>query len=69
MHFSKKQVEPIPEEETTIWTCSNEGCSCWMRDNFSFVELPACPICNSTMISDTKLLPILTNGTKKSFQA
>nr|WP_219839007.1 cold-shock protein [Paenibacillus sp. R14(2021)] len=68
MHFSKKQAEPIPEEETAIWACTNESCSCWMRSDFSFGEFPTCPICNSSMTSDMKNLPILTNGTKRGFQ-
>ncbi|MFC3255129.1 cold-shock protein [Paenibacillus sepulcri] len=68
IHFSKKIVEPIPEEQTSIWTCTNEECSCWMRDNFSFGEEPACPICNSTMTSEIRLLPVLSNGAKKGFQ-
>ncbi|WP_420849509.1 cold-shock protein [Paenibacillus montanisoli] len=68
IHFSKKVVEPIPEEETSVWTCSNENCSCWMRYDFSFGEFPSCPICHSSMTSTIKNLPVLTNGTKRSFQ-
>ncbi|MFC5653487.1 cold-shock protein [Paenibacillus solisilvae] len=68
IHFSKKHIEPIPEEDTSIWTCSNDGCTCWMRDDFSFGEQPSCPICSSSMISGIKTLPILTNGTKRGFQ-
>ncbi|SFS50981.1 Cold-inducible protein YdjO [Paenibacillus sp. BC26] len=68
IHFSKKVVEPIPEEQTSIWTCSNDDCSCWMRNDFSFGEFPSCPICHSSMTSEIKCLPVLTNGTKRSFQ-
>ncbi|UJF32919.1 cold-shock protein [Paenibacillus hexagrammi] len=61
MYFSKKTIEPVPEEETAVWTCSTEQCSCWMRDNFSFDESPVCPICSATMVKDTRLLPALSN--------
>ncbi|WP_404822282.1 cold-shock protein [Paenibacillus lycopersici] len=68
IHFSKKQAEPIPEEDTPIWTCTNDSCTCWMRSDFSFGEHPSCPICHSSMTSDIKSLPVLTNGTKRGFQ-
>ncbi|WP_188531430.1 cold-shock protein [Paenibacillus abyssi] len=59
MYYSKKNVEPIPEEQTAIWTCSSDSCSCWMRDDFSFQTEPVCPICNSVMSEDSRLLPVL----------
>ncbi|XEC97770.1 cold-shock protein [Paenibacillus tarimensis] len=59
IYYSKKQVEPIPEEQTAIWTCSKDGCGCWMRSDFSFQAEPVCPICNSAMSEDMKLLPVL----------
>ncbi|MBJ6360983.1 cold-shock protein [Paenibacillus sp. GCM10012307] len=59
MYYSKKNVEPTPEEQTAIWTCSNDSCSCWMRNDFSFLEEPHCPICKSEMSQGTKLLPVL----------
>ncbi|MFD0694547.1 cold-shock protein [Paenibacillus sp. GCM10027628] len=65
MYFSKKTLEPVQEEETSIWTCSTDQCSCWMRDNFSFDESPVCPICNSAMVKDMKMLPALTNTSSR----
>ncbi|MFC5450797.1 cold-shock protein [Paenibacillus aestuarii] len=65
MYFSKKTLEPVQEEETSIWSCSTEQCTCWMRDNFSFNESPVCPICNSTMVKDTRMLPALTNTSSR----
>ncbi|MEK8132494.1 cold-shock protein [Paenibacillus filicis] len=59
MYFSKKSSEPTPQEETAIWTCSQAGCSCWMRDSFSFEQDPLCPICSSAMVQGSKLLPVL----------
>lgn len=60
MYFAKK-VEPIEEKETEVWTCSNESCSCWMRDNFSFENSPTCPLCQSQMSKGTRMLPVLLN--------
>lgn len=65
MYFSKKNKEAVEEEETSVWTCSNESCSCWMRDNFSFKESPTCPICSSVMEKDVKTLPALHNSNNK----
>ncbi|MBA2942777.1 MULTISPECIES: cold-shock protein [Paenibacillus] len=65
MYFSKKSMEPVPEEQTNIWTCSTEQCSCWMRDNFSFDESPECPICHSAMVKDSKMLPTLSNTSSR----
>lgn len=62
--FSKKPIEEIPEEHTSIWSCSNEDCNGWMRSNFSFEEEPLCPLCHAPMTNDTKMLPILTNHTR-----
>lgn len=66
MYFAKKAMEPIEEEEIDIWACSNDNCSCWMRDNFSFEESPTCPLCQSEMSKSTRLLPVLQNHTRKS---
>ncbi|HET7628942.1 MAG TPA: cold-shock protein [Bacillales bacterium] len=57
MAFHGKNREPIPEVETTVWVCSNEKCSGWMRDNFSFEKEPTCPMCQSTMEKETRVLP------------
>ncbi|TVY10263.1 cold-shock protein [Paenibacillus cremeus] len=67
MYFSKKTIEPVQQEETPVWSCSQDQCTCWMRANFSFEdESPQCPICQSVMVRNTKLLPLLSNHTKKA---
>ncbi|CAH1218082.1 hypothetical protein PAECIP111893_04357 [Paenibacillus plantiphilus] len=61
MYSRKKSFEEIPEELTAIWSCSNEGCNSWMRDNFAFETVPTCRQCSSPMVSSTKMLPLLVN--------
>jgi hypothetical protein len=63
--FAKRTTEIIPEEATSIWACSNENCSGWMRDNFSFKNVPTCPVCKSEMVLGEKMLPFLHNNNKK----
>ena len=63
--FSKRTVEPIQEQPTTIWTCSQADCTCWMRDNFAFEQQPVCPLCHAAMVPGTKILPIIVNHSKK----
>ncbi|MEJ8545147.1 cold-shock protein [Brevibacillus borstelensis] len=58
--YSKRNQEPVVEEETSIWTCSKDGCTCWMRENLTFEKEPTCPICSSSMLRDTRMLPPLT---------
>lgn len=53
----KNSREPVPEVETSVWSCTNDDCSGWMRDNFSFEDEPTCPICKSTMEKETRVLP------------
>lgn len=65
MYFAKKAVEPIEEEETDVWACDNDDCACWMRDNFSFEESPICPLCQSKMSKDTRMLPVLQNYSRR----
>lgn len=62
MYFRKQSMEDFPKEQTKIWSCSQEGCKGWMRDNFAFEYLPTCPICHSPMASSLKLLPIVANS-------
>lgn len=38
MYFGKKVVEEIPQADTAIWSCTNEDCNGWMRDNFAFEQ-------------------------------
>ncbi|WNC14242.1 cold-shock protein [Brevibacillus brevis] len=65
MYFSKKAVVPVEEEETDVWMCTSDSCTCWMRDNFSFDNSPNCPFCHSPMVKETKVLPVLTNHSKR----
>lgn len=61
MAFMRRQAVPIPEEETAIWACDNEECTGWMRKGFTFEVNPVCPLCNSTMTDEVRLLPELKN--------
>ncbi|MFC7680091.1 cold-shock protein [Paenibacillus sp. GCM10028914] len=61
MYFRKKSLEELPQEETAVWTCENEECNGWIRDNFAFETQPTCHQCNSTMIRSIKTLPQLVN--------
>ncbi|MEI7028183.1 cold-shock protein [Paenibacillus sp. y28] len=64
MYSRKKSFEVVPEEETAIWLCTNDGCNSWMRDDFSFEVVPTCRQCQSPMVSGTKALPLLVNTSK-----
>jgi len=57
----KKHLEEIPTEITPIWKCSNDECSGWMRDNFTFSAQPSCPHCNSSMVKGEKELQTIVN--------
>ena len=57
--FSRGRREPLPEVETTVWACTNDDCNGWMRDSFSFAKEPICPLCDSEMTKETKVLPKL----------
>ncbi|MFF2092777.1 cold-shock protein [Paenibacillus sp. NPDC058174] len=57
----KKNVEDLPTELTVIWSCSNEACKGWMRDNFVFNMVPVCPQCQSPMVKNEKMLTAVTN--------
>ncbi|MFE5322058.1 cold-shock protein [Paenibacillus sp. NPDC056579] len=61
MYFRKKSLEDIPHENTAIWSCMEESCMCWMRDNFAFDYVPTCWKCQSPMVSSMKMLPLLVN--------
>ena len=62
MYNSKrKPLEEVPTALTVIWACSDEDCNGWMRDNFTFSEIPTCPQCHSAMIKGEKVLDVLEN--------
>lgn len=62
MYFRKKSLEDIPEENTAVWSCTKEGCTGWMRDNFAFETMPTCRQCMSTMTRSIKMLPLIVNS-------
>ncbi|MFD2330178.1 cold-shock protein [Cohnella sp. GCM10020058] len=63
MNYSwNKPLENLPEEITTIWSCTKNGCKGWIRDNFSFEDVPTCMICKSVMVRSEKVLPILISS-------
>ncbi|RRJ63241.1 hypothetical protein EHV15_10160 [Paenibacillus oralis] len=62
MYYSRKRLtSDLPEEMTMIWSCTNEKCNGWMRDNFVFLAQPKCAQCNSFMEKGEKMLPVLAN--------
>jgi ABC-type ATPase with predicted acetyltransferase domain len=62
MYISRrKPQDDIPEEITAIWSCANEKCNGWMRDNFAFSIQPTCPQCRSVMMKCEKKLSVLVN--------
>ena len=59
MAYFRGQKEPVPEVETSIWSCTNDDCFGWMREAFSLEDTPKCPLCNSEMEKGTKVLPVI----------
>jgi len=57
----KKPPEEILEEMTAIWSCSNEDCNGWMRDNFTLSIAPTCPRCQSEMVKGERMLETIVN--------
>jgi hypothetical protein len=58
---SKQQVEEVEKTDVGIWNCDNAGCNGWMREDFSFSQNPTCPLCNSSMSQEMRLLPVLSH--------
>lgn len=65
MYSRRNAVESIPEEMTEVWSCITEDCKGWIRDDFAFDVEPVCPLCQSTMVKETRMLPQLVNNNKK----
>lgn len=59
MYHHKKNQEPAADQLTSVWLCTAEACTCWMRENYTFEKEPRCPVCHSEMVKDTKMLPPL----------
>lgn len=59
MSFARNRREPVKEVETNIWTCMSDDCDGWMREAFSFSDIPNCPLCESEMTEEMRMLPEL----------
>jgi len=60
-HSRKRPLEDLPEELTAIWSCPDENCRGWMRDNFVFSIVPVCSLCQSKMVKGEKMLTVVIN--------
>nr|WP_135547732.1 cold-shock protein [Paenibacillus cymbidii] len=60
-HSRKRPLDDTPLEMTPVWSCSNENCKGWMRDNFSLSVAPVCPQCHSVMVKGERNLIALAN--------
>ncbi|MCZ0702133.1 hypothetical protein J2T56_001533 [Natronobacillus azotifigens] len=59
MAYYNNKREPVEEVETVVWSCNSEECAGWMRADYSFDTEPACPLCQSEMTEETRVLPKL----------
>lgn len=59
MSFARGPKEPVPEIDTTVWSCTGEDCQGWMRESYSFDKEPTCPLCDSVMKQEVRVLPEL----------
>ncbi|RKN75800.1 cold-shock protein [Paenibacillus ginsengarvi] len=57
----KRPSEDLPTERTVIWSCSDENCNGWMRENFAFSNVPVCPKCQSKMVKSERMLAVVVN--------
>ncbi|WP_066192221.1 MULTISPECIES: cold-shock protein [Gracilibacillus] len=57
MAYFNNQKEPVKNVETNVWVCESNDCQGWMRENYSFDEKPKCPICQSNMEKEVRVLP------------
>ncbi|GGM35562.1 hypothetical protein GCM10011351_22110 [Paraliobacillus quinghaiensis] len=60
MAYYNNKREPVEEVETQVWACSSESCPGWMREDYSFETVPVCPLCQSEMAKEMRVLPKLT---------
>ncbi|WP_067717654.1 cold-inducible protein YdjO-related protein [Ferroacidibacillus organovorans] len=57
-NFGNKR-KPISEQvyaDSEVWQCST--CAVWSRDEFIYIENPACPMCRGDMERVTKSIRI-----------
>jgi hypothetical protein len=64
----KKPLDDVPEEISAIWSCTNEQCNGWMRDNFSFLNEPVCHQCRSIMVKGEKKLSVCVNTSPRQLK-
>lgn len=57
MSFFRGAKEPVPEVETSVWACTSNECKGWMRESYSFEMDPSCPLCESAMAKEMRVLP------------
>lgn len=57
----KRPLVDTPEEISSIWSCTNDKCNGWIRDNFVLSLQPICPHCKSTMVKSEKKVSVLVN--------
>ncbi|MFC4401806.1 cold-shock protein [Gracilibacillus xinjiangensis] len=57
MAYFNNQKEPVKNVETNVWSCVSEDCQGWMRENYSFDKKPVCPICQSEMEKEVRVVP------------
>ncbi len=62
MYPRKRSLEDLPKAVTDVWSCSKEDCNGWIRDDYSFEDVPVCRQCKSPMIRSRKEVPILTSS-------
>lgn len=67
MAFARRNEEEIVTRETKIWECISDECKGWIRDNFKSSETPRCPLCQSEMKENTKVLQVVENHSKASW--
>jgi len=67
MAFARRNEEEIITKETKIWECISEDCKGWIRDNFKSSENPRCPLCQSEMKENVKVLQVVENHSKSSY--
>ncbi|GIP32586.1 cold-shock protein [Paenibacillus sp. J2TS4] len=63
--YSRKTFEEIEQKETEVWSCTSPECNGWMRQDFSFTDIPACPLCQNTMEKEARMLPVVENLSNK----
>lgn len=59
MSFARGPKEPVPEVDTNVWSCTSDECQGWMRESYSLEEEPKCPLCDSEMVKEVRVLPEL----------